>query len=94
MTCFLGLQLLIGGKFISLYTVEPERPDSPMRSDSIRAGEEWREAWSTNMSLPQVHLKFSPDGTMFASAAVVSTCTCMRTRGQSERGEGGRRENK
>ena len=31
----------------------------------------WKEVWQYKMALPVVHLKFSSDGTMFASAAEV-----------------------
>ena len=31
----------------------------------------WMESWNTSMKSPVIHLKFSSDGTMFASASMV-----------------------
>ena len=70
----IGTQLLVGGEFISLCTLEYEKshssPEKIEREEEREA--QWREAWSMSMSSHIRHLKYSPDGTMFASAAAVS----------------------
>ena len=40
-------------------------------------GGRWKEVWRCKMALPVVHLKFSPDGAMFASVSEVSQCQCL-----------------
>lgn len=35
-------------------------------------GANWKETWSVTVASPVSHLKFSPDGSMFASASLVS----------------------
>ena len=71
--------MLVGGKFISLCSVDggdsdsrhlsPEKPD--LRRASEQENRTWKEVFSIDVASPVVHLKFSPDGTMFASAAKV-----------------------
>ncbi len=74
----IGLQLLVGGKFISLCSLDggdSDRHLSPEKPDLRRASEQenrtWKEVFCIDVASPVIHLKFSPDGTMFASAAKV-----------------------
>ncbi len=52
----------MGGESISMWVGETVREEG--RED----GEQWKEVWSIKMPSVVTHLKFSPDGTMFASA--------------------------
>ena len=57
-----GSRVLVGGESISMWVGELVREEG--RED----GEQWKEVWSMKMPSIVTHLKFSPDGTMFASA--------------------------
>ncbi len=62
-----GSQLLAGGTSISLWSSNQE----PAESNEGVAEVTWAEVWRCDMGQPIVHLKFSPDGTFFASAGEV-----------------------
>lgn len=71
--------MLVGGKFVSLCSLESDGEGvylSPEKSEGSarRASEpdkQWKEIFSTKVASAVIHLKFSPDGEMFASAAEV-----------------------
>lgn len=51
------------------------RPDTihVIGTDEIDTDTDWNESWSVTVASPVIHLKFSPDGSMFASASMVSS---------------------
>ncbi len=65
-----GSQLLVGGMCISLWSCDQDTNASS--SEGMR-GVEWAEVWKCDMGRSVVHLKFSPDGTFFASAGEASS---------------------
>ncbi len=83
-----GTQLLVGGKTISLWTLElppqtlpaevlPEREMGESEGGMMGMGGvsgmgTWNEVWRCEVAIPVVHLKFSPDSTLFATAGEVS----------------------
>lgn len=82
-----GTQLLIGGKDISLWMLEqppqmlaaevlPEREMGGETGEGLMGGGSgqlgtWTEAWRCEVAIPVVHLKFSPDSLLFATAGEV-----------------------
>ena len=86
-----GTQLLVGGKSISLWTLElppqslaaevlPEREmmggDAGGEGGMMGMGGAsgmgtWNEVWRCEVAIPVIHLKFSPDSTLFATAGEV-----------------------
>ena len=84
-----GTQLLVGGKSVSLWTLElppqvlaaevlPEREMGDMGGEGMMGGGvsgmgTWNEVWRCEVAIPVVHLKFSPDSTLFATAGEVRT---------------------
>ena len=46
-------------------------PPSEREGQGVGGTGRWKEVWRCKMALPVVHLKFSPDGAMFASASEV-----------------------
>ena len=79
-----GTQLLVGGRDLSLWMLEqppqtlatevlPEREMSDV-SEALMGGSghgTWTEMWRCEMAVPVVHLKFSPDSLLFATAGEV-----------------------
>ncbi len=64
-----GSQLLVGGSSISLWSSSQEQCEGVERVT-------WAEVWTCDSGQPIVYLKFSPDGTFFASAGEVQNmCT-------------------
>ena len=71
-----GKQLLIGGEILSLWAYSVNEngsvllpdPDSSVTGEGGSEGV-WGELWRCALALPAVHLMFSPDGTMFATAS-------------------------
>ena len=70
-----GSQLLAGGDQITLHHLEaPPHPHLltvPERAAMGGGGPRARELWRRKLPLPVIHLKFSPDGALFASASEV-----------------------
>ena len=66
------------------------RKEDPLNSPTLATGERWREMLSLMTPLPVTHLKFSPDGTMFASAYNVGRREGGREGGKREGGRKGR----
>ncbi len=64
-----GSQLLVGGMCISLWSCDQDTNGGS--GEGIRSVE-WAEVWTCDMGRSVVHLKFSPDGTFFASAGEAS----------------------
>ena len=78
------MQLLVGGKDVSLWALEyppqtaaaevlPEREISvgDLGEGGLSGMGTWNELWRCEVAIPVVHLKFSPDSTLFATAGEV-----------------------
>ena len=81
----MGSHLAIGGKYLTMWNFEVSFQLSPSSKKLEGGGEgggggreggggRWKEVWRCKMALPIVHLKFSPDGAMFASVSEVCLC--------------------
>ena len=78
-----GTQLLVGGKDVSLWTLElppqvfatevlPEREMGDIGDNGSGQLGVWSEVWRCEVAVPVVHLKLSPDSLLFATAGEVS----------------------
>jgi len=71
----LGSHLIIGGEFLTMWNFDVSSelapPPSEREGQGVGGTGRWKEVWRCKMALPVVHLKFSPDGAMFASASEV-----------------------
>ena len=77
-----GTQMLVGGKDVSLWTLEqppqtlaaevlPEREMGDIGDSGSGHLGVWSEVWRCEVAVPVVHLKFSPDSLLFATAGEV-----------------------